>query len=346
MTDAELCSHCTIADRLTWIATPTSPSSSFAVSVSLQGNIKPVPLLTLSRSALQKAKEQKSASLSYVLLDFNSIYVRNSTDEAYRNLKDKHSQTGFVIFHSDHHNCSNILHWPSSRDPQQPSSTEESELMALHQALRSIHNLIDVVFQLIQKGFPELLYIDNQTLWCNLINSTFTSLSEIVLLCREYIHDGTIASTCLTPGENGRVDTFTKQRPNQKYSFAQSTNNLSTRPKRVFMLQTSPYRQCNFINFNRSHARRYYSISNTSMNFLFFLWRKIFLTSTTSYFFKLVHPQPLRTTSFNFIWNSLTLSQTNLFFPSTTITKSETLFSSIRTNQTPSTFNNQKNGVY
>lgn len=247
MTDAELTAHRTIAGRLAWIATASSPSSAFTVSVSLQGTVKQVSLLSLASEALQHAKDKSLASLSNVPLDFGSIHIRIYADGAYQNLKDKHSQIGFVFTLSDRFHRTNIFHWQSSRDTRRPSSTEEAELFALDLALRSIRNQRELVFQPLRKEVLLVLYIDNQTLWCNLMNSTMISLPEVMLRCREYIHEGTIASVCLIVSEHNPADAFTKQKPNQKLLATLRNNHLNTPAKRVFMLQTSPFRNVDFI---------------------------------------------------------------------------------------------------
>lgn len=90
----ELSSHRTVSGRPSWIATAPSPSSTFSASVSLQGNVKPIFLI-------EKEKDHKLLSISYVPFDFSSLHIRIYTDAAFQNLKDKRSQIGFMLFLSD-----------------------------------------------------------------------------------------------------------------------------------------------------------------------------------------------------------------------------------------------------
>lgn len=70
---------------------------------------EPAFLFALASSALQKTKNKKLSSITYVPLDFNSIHIREHTNGANQNLEDKHSQIGFVVTLFDQHRCFNII---------------------------------------------------------------------------------------------------------------------------------------------------------------------------------------------------------------------------------------------
>lgn len=195
------------------------------VPLSLQGRSKPVSLLQVARSALQAAQILNHVTLCNVSLDCNSVHMHVYTDGAYQNLPDKHSQIGFIFTLPEEHNHTDIPHWHSSRAPRLPASTEESKLFSLGQAFRSLENLREIVFQLLHKSVPVVLYIDNQALWLNPMNSTTTSLPDIMLRSREYILYDNIFNNCIIASEN----------------------KLSIPVHRVSMLQNSPYRHSSFI---------------------------------------------------------------------------------------------------
>lgn len=137
------------------------------------------------------------AKIKYVSLDFDSIYIRVYSDGSNQNLALKHSQVGYVIALSDKDNRLKVVQWHSSRASRSAHSTEESELLALDLSFRSIRNMRMVVFELLKKEVPVVSYIDNQTLWLNVMKETAQSLPEVMYRCRDYISDGTITSVCL-----------------------------------------------------------------------------------------------------------------------------------------------------
>ena len=236
--------------RLAWLATGTSPLSAFHASVSLQSG-KETPRTAKSMIDARKAviyiRDRSLSTLEYKGLHNASIHIRLYTDGAFQNLATKHSQIGFVVMLSDKKDVSNIIHWHSARAPRRPNSTEESEMMALDCGIKCIRNMRKIVFQLLNREIPVVCYIDNQTLWMNLMNITAHSLPEIAYRCREAIYDEVLNSVCLIEGKHNPSDAMTKQKDNNALLTTISTNICKTDPTRVFMLQTSKYRDTKFI---------------------------------------------------------------------------------------------------
>lgn len=187
-------------------------------------------------------KERRLSVLTYTPLDSATIHIRVYSDGSFQNLATKHSQIGFLICLSDQDDGFNLIHWHSSRAPRRAHSTEESELIALDGALRCITNLRMVIFQLLKRQIPIVVYVDNQTLWGNLMNETVPSIPEIGYRCREPIKNGIIASICLIPGDINPADAMTKAKHNNSLERAITDHKCCTPAKRVFMLQDSPYR--------------------------------------------------------------------------------------------------------
>ena len=247
LNDEELSEHRKLAGRLAWIATGTSPLSSFPASAALQGKSKQLKLLHETDKHLRIVKEEHLAKLTNVPLDLSTASVRVYSDGAYQNLEDKHSQIGFVLGIADQDDNINIFHWSSCRTPRRAHSTEEAELMALDIALRTIRNMRHIVFQLMKREIPIVCYVDNQALWDNLMNETAGSIPDIMARCRSYIHDGTIASVCLISGTCNPADAMTKRKPNGALQHILAHNSCQTPPRKVFMMQTNQYRNAPYI---------------------------------------------------------------------------------------------------
>lgn len=79
------------------------------------------------------------------------------------------------------------------------------------------------------------------------MNHTPTFLQEVMLRCREYIHDGTIAIICLISSLDNLEDAMTKIKPNQRFFNTLIRNKLINPLRRVFMLLTCSNRHLDFI---------------------------------------------------------------------------------------------------
>ena len=247
MTDEELSKHRQVAGKLAWIATGTSPLSAFSASSALQGKERPLKLLHETQLRLNQAKELNLARLTSIPLDLETASIRVYSDGSYQNLPDKHSQIGFIMVIADGKDRMNIFHWYSARAPRRAHSTEEAELMALDIALRTLRNMRQIVFHMMKREIPVVCYVDNQALWDNLMNETAASIPDIMARCRSYIHDGTVASVCLISRSMNPADCMTKRKPNAMMNQILKLNVCRTPPRKVFMLQTSPFRSATFI---------------------------------------------------------------------------------------------------
>lgn len=247
LNDEELTQHRTAAGRLAWVGTGTSPTTACIASIALQGKQKTIALLKGCLEAYANLQAESLAFLRYVPLEFATIHIRVFSDSSFQNLPDKQSQLGFVFFLADGNDCCNIFHWHSSRATRRPASTEEAELLALDVALLRLRNQRRIMFQLLQKEVPVVLYIDNQTLWQNLMNITASSMPEVMFRCREQITDEIANSVCLIESAFNPADAMTKKNPNLALRSHIKTNKQCIPSKRVFMLQNSLYRHCNFI---------------------------------------------------------------------------------------------------
>lgn len=247
LNDEEISAHRSIAGRLAWIGTGTSPTSAFLASMALQGKKKTVALLNSCREAYAAVPNQQLASLRYVPLDFATIHNLVYSDGSFQNLPDKHSQIGFVFFLADGSDRCNLFHWHSSRATRRPSSTEEAELLALDVAFLGLRNQRRIMFQLLKKEVPIVVYIDNQKLWQNLMKTTAPSMPEVMYRCHEQVNDEIINSVCLIDSNVNPADAMTKKKPNQALLEIISSNKHTFPVKRVFVLQHSLYRHSTFI---------------------------------------------------------------------------------------------------
>ena len=238
------------AGKLAWLATGTSPLALFQASVALQSskeNPRTVNTLLTTRMVLCKIKDNGYGRIDFKELQEESIHIRLYTDGAFQNLSTKHSQIGFIVALSDAENGFNIVHWHSARAPRRPHSTEESEIMALDSGMKTIRNLRHMVFHILKREVPIVCYIDNETMWSNLMNTTVPSMPEIYHRCREAIYTEVVNSVCLISGTLNPADAMTKFKDNQMLQRSIHNNICYTIPTRVFMLQTSRYCDCNFI---------------------------------------------------------------------------------------------------
>jgi len=117
-----------------------------------------------TKQALRLAKMDHMSQLKYAPLDEETTHIRVYSDESFQNLELKHSQIGFIIVLADKNHKFNLIHWHSSRSPRRPHSTEESEMMALDVALRSLKILRMIIFQLLKKEVPIFAYCRNREL--------------------------------------------------------------------------------------------------------------------------------------------------------------------------------------
>lgn len=155
MKDKEISHLRSDAGKLFWVATVTSPLSSFHASVALLRNrertLLLLQLLLDTRKALPETKQNELAKLRLMSLEEESIHIRLYSDASFQKLFTKHSQIGFIVSLSDSTDAFNLIHWDSSRSPCRAHSTVDSELMALDFAFRCIKNLRMIVFQLFKK---------------------------------------------------------------------------------------------------------------------------------------------------------------------------------------------------
>lgn len=102
------------AGKIAWLATGTSPLSSYHASVALQRYkeqlIPSFQILQKTKNALMNIQSNCKASLNYVQLDEETIHIWVYTDGSYQNLETKHSQIGFIIGLADKDDHFNIFH--------------------------------------------------------------------------------------------------------------------------------------------------------------------------------------------------------------------------------------------
>lgn len=241
----------TLAGKLAWIATCTSPLSAFSASVSLQRHREeptiPLTLLYRTFDVLDSAKKTSITKLHYVPLDESTIHLRVYCDASFQNLRTKHSQIGFCIFTADGTNQVNLIHWHSSRAPRRGHSTEQTELMALDEALKSVEYVSKMLNDLMRKDIPVVVFIDCDTLWSNLMKETVPTIPEIGYRCREAITEERVHSMCLIKSSSNPADALTKAKANKSLQIAIDSNSLITPPHRVFMLQSSRFRHLSYI---------------------------------------------------------------------------------------------------
>lgn len=108
-------------------------------------------------------------------------------------------------------------------------------------------NMSKIVFAMVQKQVPVVCYMDNETLWTNLMNITAHSLPELACRCREAVYDEIINSICLIKSQENPSDSITKGKDNGKLTQCLKTGYCVTTPTQVFMLQLSKFRDCSFI---------------------------------------------------------------------------------------------------
>ena len=183
LTESETSTLRSIAGKMAWVATCTSPLYAFHASVALQRHTEepgtPLSVLISTHAALRQAKENQHAKLNYIPLDSPTTHIRIYADAAFQNLRTKHSQIGFIVYLADKDDNVNIAHWHSSRAPRQPHSTDQAELMALDIALRSTENMANIINTFYGRTIPVVLFIDCDTLWTNFMKETVPTIAEI-----------------------------------------------------------------------------------------------------------------------------------------------------------------------
>lgn len=124
---------------------------------------------------------------------------------------------------------------------------KETEFHAVDVLSRWISSLRSFIFQLAHKKLPNVLFVDNQTLWYILKSPTATALSEVMYRCPELIHNHTINSIHLIFSIYSSAEAMTKASPNKSIETATKLNRCAAPAKRVFSLHDSPYRKASYI---------------------------------------------------------------------------------------------------
>lgn len=133
------------------------------------------------------------------------------------------------------------MHWNSSRDQSRAHVTQQAERMALDLGFRSVANLSQILNNFLDRTIPVVAFLDCNILWSNLINETVPTIQGMGYHCHECIATMRVYSNCLIPGTINRTDGTTKAKPNHILENFIGTNKWCTQPKRVFMLQDSPF---------------------------------------------------------------------------------------------------------
>lgn len=214
LNDEEHTQHRTAAGRLARVVTGASPTSACFVSVAFQGKQKNLALLKGCRKAYANIDAGTLEFLPYVQLKLATIHISVFFDSSFQNLPDNHSQLGFIFFLADENNRSSIFHCHKSRATRLPASTEEAKVLALDVALPRLCNLRRIIFQLRQKEVLVVLYIDNQSLWQNLMNKTAPSMPEVMFRCRERIFYEVASRIGLNKSALNPADVTAKKNPN------------------------------------------------------------------------------------------------------------------------------------
>lgn len=227
-----------MSGTIAWIATCTSPSNAFYASLALQLH-KEDPLIVLisAHQAFTNARTFSLATFKNILLDNQPIHLRLFADACFHNLRRKHSHLGFIIFLADRFDKVNIIHLHSSRAPLHAHSTEQSELMALYLAFRSLENITKLVCAILDRYILVFGFVDCNKLWTKLTNDTVPNIGQIGYRFRKAITEKRVYSICLIPSTRNPADAFTKAETNNGLRDTRPTNILRTLPKRVFMFQ-------------------------------------------------------------------------------------------------------------
>ncbi len=198
---------------------------------------------------LRNAIESVPASLTYIALDPKTVHIRLFSDAALKNLDKKGSQLGVLVALADKSNKFLGMHWISSRANRTPINTYESELLAMIKAFRFHEDYKRVLCELIGHPVPTVYYVDNQTCWLGLMNSTQPiSLPLEMYAAREHVHlHRTVDVVCLIRGKDNPCDALTKAVPNNILSTAISEQKCTTPVTGLFQLQDSAYRNTEFI---------------------------------------------------------------------------------------------------
>lgn len=215
--------------------------------MALQGKNKTVALMQSCRDAYARVPIDRLAKLRYVPLNFSTVHIHVFFDAPFPNLTDMHSQVGFVFFFADGNNKCNLFHCSSIQATRRPASTEEAEILALNFALLRLRNQRRIMLQLLQKEVPVVVYMDKQTLWQNLMNSTALSMPEVLYRCREHVNDEMLNNMCLIESKFNPADAMTKQNPNPALLNILYSHQHEIPCRQVFMLQHSLYRNSSFI---------------------------------------------------------------------------------------------------
>lgn len=139
--------------------------------------------------------------LRYVTFDFATLPICIFSARSHQKLKDRHSHVSFLLFIVDKDNNCDLFHWQSIRVTIRQASTEDAKLLAIDAAVLWLRNQSRIIVQLLKWEILVVLYIDNRTLWQNVMSFISLSMPEFMYRCWEEIQNENINSTCLMDGK-------------------------------------------------------------------------------------------------------------------------------------------------
>ncbi len=199
--------------------------------------------------ALRNAIQSVPASLTYKPLDPGSIQIRLFSDAALKNLDKNGSQIGVLVALADRNDKFFVLHWISTRANQTPINAYEYKLLAIVKAFTFHEDYKRVLFELMGRHLPTVYYVENQTCWLGLMNSTQpASLPLETYAPREHVHKHrTVDFVCLIRGKDNPSNALTKSVPNGILGTAIAERRCAAPTSRNCQLQDSEYRNEKYI---------------------------------------------------------------------------------------------------
>lgn len=185
--------------------------------------------------------------IKYLPVDDKTVHIRIYCDGSYQSLAKTNSKIGFLFELVVEKDRMNIIHGHSSCAPWRPSSTEQSELLAMDKALFCYDRHSTTIRDLIKRDIPFVLYTDYKTLSNNMMNKTVPTIPKMRYRVRKFISRELVHSISLIASQLNPADDLIKQKPNHFLVKLIVDNQCITPAKRVFMLQESNYRNCTFI---------------------------------------------------------------------------------------------------
>ncbi|XMA19477.1 hypothetical protein WAI453_012268 [Rhynchosporium graminicola] len=220
--------------RGSYLATVSQPEASFDVSFAAQTMNPTEKDFELLNKRILWQKLNCSKGLRYVKLDKKSLKLVVFTDGSFANLKDFHSQIGYVCVLTDKYNKANVIHWSSVCCKRVTRSVLASELYAMSEGFDMAGAIKTTIEQIMEiTVLPLIMVTDSKSLYDCVVrlNTTREKRLMIDLMClRQAYERKEISEVIWVAGPDNPADAMTKTNCNGALKELLHTNQLVIKP--------------------------------------------------------------------------------------------------------------------